>query len=162
MFDKKTLELAQEVVNKVREKDGTLTTAESCTGGLISAAITDVSGSSRVFNEGFVTYANGSKQKLVGVSALNLEKCGAVSEEVVKEMAEGALKAAKANYAIATSGIAGPTGGTKEKPVGLVYIAVASRKGVKSHREVFSGDRNAVRMQATQKALQLLLDNYLR
>lgn len=131
-------------------------TAESCTGGMLAVAITDVAGSSGWFEEGLVTYANESKERLLSVSREILESEGAVSQPVVEAMARGVL-ARGANVAIATSGIAGPDGGSEEKPVGTVWFAWALPGRVVSERKVFAGDRVAVRAQATEFALSELL-----
>ena len=117
-------ELQNLLVDKLIEKDKTVATAESCTGGLISKRLTEVSGVSKVFNCGVCSYSNEIKNKVLGVSKEALDTVGAVSEEVACQMAEGVCKIADADYAVSTTGIAGPTGGTIEKPVGLVYIAV--------------------------------------
>ncbi|MEC7357562.1 MAG: CinA family nicotinamide mononucleotide deamidase-related protein [Verrucomicrobiota bacterium] len=114
------------LVEELKKRKETVAIAESCTGGAIASLITDVSGSSKVFNFGFVTYANTAKNELLGVTNDDLNRFGAVSEPVVRSMAEGCMEKAGANYAIAVSGIAGPTGGTKEKPVGTVFIGIAS------------------------------------
>lgn len=117
--------LSQELGKKLIANDWSITTAESCTGGGISAAITEIAGSSAYFNRSFITYSNQAKSEMVGVASDIIESNGAVSEAVVKAMALGALAAAKANVAIAVSGVAGPGGGTIEKPVGTVYLAIA-------------------------------------
>ncbi len=117
--------LSQELGKKLIAKNWSITTAESCTGGGISAAITEAAGSSAYFNRSFITYSNQAKSEMVGVASDTIESNGAVSEPVVKAMALGALAEAKANVAIAVSGIAGPGGGTAEKPVGTVYLAIA-------------------------------------
>lgn len=137
-----------------------LTTAESCTGGLIAAACTALPGSSRWFERGFVTYSNDAKQQMLGVSADMLNRFGAVSSETVMAMAFGALAHSKADIAISVSGIAGPDGGTEAKPVGTVWFGLA-RKGVAVEARVqhFNGERAAVREQALEYALQWLLDS---
>lgn len=136
----------------------TITTAESCTGGLLAGTLINVSGISAVYEEGYITYANKSKQKLLGVQAGTLEKYGAVSSQTAREMAEGAAKEAEADVAIAVTGIAGPDGGTAEKPVGLVYISCYV-KGVTEILEChFSGDRSQIRRQSVEKALELALE----
>ena len=117
------------MVRRLKARGMTLAVAESCTGGLIADRITDVSGASEVFGFGFVTYANAAKQQLLGVSAEDLEAHGAVSEPVAARMAEGALRAGVADVAVAVTGIAGPTGGSDEKPVGTVFVAVARKDG---------------------------------
>ena len=117
------MELEEQVVQKLIEKKWKITTAESCTGGLLAGRILNVSGASSVYEEGHITYSNAAKEKILGVSHNTLEKYGAVSTETAKEMAVGAAKTANADVALSTTGIAGPTGGTKDKPVGLIYIA---------------------------------------
>ncbi len=135
-----------------------ITTAESCTGGLIAACLTEVSGSSHVFTRGFVTYANQAKIDLLGVPEALFDSAGAVSEEVARAMAEGALKRAGADLAVSATGIAGPGGATDTKPVGLVHMAAARKGGDTLHaQEIFSGDRQMVRSQAVETALALLL-----
>lgn len=139
-----------------------LTCAESCTGGLIAKALTDISGSSAYFDRGFVTYSNQSKQEMLGVQQVTLEQQGAVSEAVVIQMAQGALKAAGADIALSVTGVAGPDGGSIEKPVGTVWFGWADNMGrVRSERQIFSGDRESVRLQAALYALQQLQDNFL-
>lgn len=136
-----------------------LATAESCTGGWIAKVITDVAGSSAWFERGFVTYSNAAKQELLGVGAEVLSRHGAVSEATVKAMAQGALAHSRADLAVAVSGIAGPDGGTPDKPVGLVWLAWARRNGVVGTRELhFPGDREAVRAAAVKAALQGILE----
>ncbi len=134
-----------------------LATAESCTGGLISACLTGVPGASQVFERGFVTYSNESKSDLLGVPPALLLTHGAVSESVARAMAEGALARSRADLAVAVTGIAGPGGGTDSKPVGLVHLATA-RRGVESrHRRiVFPGDRDAVRTATVALALAMV------
>jgi nicotinamide-nucleotide amidase len=135
-----------------------LATAESCTGGLIAAAITEIAGSSAWFERGFVTYSNEAKMELLGVQAATLAQHGAVSEATVREMAAGALAHSHADIALAVSGIAGPGGGTPDKPVGTVCLAWAWRDGsLHSERQVFSGDRAAVRQQTCLRALQEII-----
>lgn len=137
-----------------------LTTAESCTGGLISSLITEISGASAVFGCGFITYSNQSKIDLLGVSQKTIEEFGAVSEPVAIEMAKGVLKKSQANISIAVTGIAGPTGATAQKPVGLVYIAVASRKegeiNVYFEKNIFTGSRQDVRSSSVNQAINML------
>ncbi|MBR6638530.1 MAG: CinA family protein [Lachnospiraceae bacterium] len=144
------------VVEMLLEKQLTITTAESCTGGLIGATLVNVPGVSSVFKEGYITYANESKQKLLGVSEDTLAKYGAVSEQTAREMAEGALKATNADVSIAVTGIAGPDGGTDEKPVGLVYMACAHKGKTVVRRHVFEGDRLQVRTSTVLYALDLV------
>ena len=148
--------LAEEVVKLLKDANMTVTTVESCTGGLISAALVDVSGASAVLNQAYVTYANEAKQSLAGVKAETLEEFGAVSEQTAREMAEGGAKAAKAEAALAVTGIAGPDGGTAEKPVGLVYIGCYVKGHTVVEKNVFSGTRREVREQSVAAALTLL------
>ena len=139
------------------EKKVTFGTAESCTGGLISAFITDIAGASAVFHGGIVSYDNSIKEKLLGVHAETLREKGAVSSETALEMSAGAVRALGVDLAVSVTGIAGPGGGTDKKPVGLVYISVASQRGLSVTENHFSGDRESVRLQTVQKALSLLL-----
>ena len=142
-------------------RGATLTAAESCTGGWIAKVITDISGSSAWFEQGFVTYSNEAKTSLLGVSPATLETYGAVSEQTVREMANGALQQAGADYAIAVSGIAGPGGGSDEKPVGTVWFGFASSSGeTVAIQRLFGGDRDDVRKQAVIFALQTLCEGF--
>ena len=157
MEEQQNMTLAEEVV-KLLEKDSlTVTTAESCTGGLVAARLVDVPGVSEVFKQGFITYSNKAKRKLLNVKKTTLKELGAVSEKTAREMARGAVFASGADAAIATTGIAGPDGGTEDKPVGLVYIACAGSKKTLVKECHFSGGRQSVRRQATEMVLQLLL-----
>lgn len=153
--------IAQQLGEILCKKNAKLTTAESCTGGAISEAITSVSGSSQWFEFGFVTYANSAKRQLLGVSEETLEQYGAVSEQVVKQMAQGAIKQSEADYAIAVSGVAGPDGGTEEKPVGTVWVCWQTPSQIWTHKLVLSGDRQAVRTEAVKKSLQQLLQHLI-
>ncbi len=136
-----------------------LAAAESCTGGWIAKAITDIAGSSGWFDRGFVTYTNVAKHDLLGVGAATLETFGAVSEATVREMAEGALRSSRAQVSVAVSGVAGPSGGTLEKPVGTVWLAWAVEGAPLRTRKVhLAGNRAAVRYQSVEIALQGLLD----
>jgi len=137
----------------------TLATAESCTGGHVAARITSIGGSSAYFQGGIVSYANSVKEHVLGVPANVLENPGAVSEECARAMAEGARDRLGATLAVATTGIAGPDGGTARKPVGLVYIAIAAGSRTKVERHQFDGDRAAVIAAATNRALELLVEN---
>ena len=134
-----------------------LTTAESCTGGWIAKVLTDISGSSAWFGSGYVTYSNEAKQDMLNVPRETIEQCGAVSEETVRAMAEGALAKSGADYAVAVSGIAGPEGGTEDKPVGLVWFAWARRDDggadITTRHERFAGDREDVRRRTVAAAL---------
>jgi PncC family amidohydrolase len=148
--------LAEEVVKMLKNAGMTVTTVESCTGGLLSGTLVDVAGVSDVFHQGYVTYANEAKQSLVGVNPETLACYGAVSEQTAREMAEGGAKAANASAALAVTGIAGPDGGSKEKPVGLVYIGCCVNGTTVVERNVFSGSRREVREQSVAAALKLL------
>jgi len=139
-----------------------LATAESCTGGLIAALLTEIPGSSAVFDRGFVTYSNAAKQAQLGVPAALIKRHGAVSAPVARAMAEGALKHGRAQIAVSVTGVAGPGGGTKEKPVGLVYIAVAGGKATHVEECRFKGDRSAIRLSAVKKALDLIMARSFR
>ncbi|WP_020398934.1 CinA family protein [Kordiimonas gwangyangensis] len=127
MFSQEIHDLATEVLEEARARHLMIATAESCTGGLISGALTEIAGSSDVVDRGFVTYSNEAKNQMLGVSAESLTRFGAVSEAVAKEMAFGALANSRADASVAVTGIAGPGGGSTDKPVGLVYIGVASQ-----------------------------------
>ena len=148
--------LAEEVVKLLKNAEMTVTTVESCTGGLLSCTLVDVAGVSEVLNQAYVTYANEAKQSLVGVKPETLEAYGAVSEQTAKEMAEGGAKAAKADAALSVTGIAGPDGGSAEKPVGLVYIGCCVNGKTVVERNIFSGSRREVREQSVEAALKLL------
>lgn len=144
--------LAQKILQNAEAKNLKITTAESCTGGLLSALFTDIPGSSKVFERGFVTYSNQSKTELLGVNETTLQNHGAVSFETAEEMARGALKNSKADIAISITGVAGP-----EEKSGLVYIAVASHdRPIVKRKFQFSGDRNEIRKSSVVLALQLL------
>ena len=147
----------QTLANNLSTQNLKVTCAEPCTGGLLAANLTRLPGSSAWFDMGFVTYSNEAKQQMLNVNPTTLAHYGAVSEEVVREMALGALIASKADYALSISGIAGPSGGSEEKPVGLVWFGVASKKRIWAEFKVFNGDRDQVRAQAVQHAIQLLL-----
>lgn len=134
-----------------------LATAESCTGGMIAARCTDLAGSSQWFERGFVTYSNAAKTELLGVDAALIDQHGAVSEPVARAMAEGALRHAKAQVAVAVTGIAGPTGGSADKPVGTVWFGWATPQGVACERQCFAGDRAAVRSATVEHALRGLV-----
>lgn len=148
--------LEERVVACMREKKLSLAVAESCTGGMLSARIIDVPGVSDVYKAGFVTYANEAKQKLIGVKEETLNRFGAVSEQTAGEMAAGTLSAAKADVSVAITGIAGPGGGTKEKPVGLVYIACAYAGNVTVEECHFVGSRSEIRRASVEHALSML------
>lgn len=152
--DETTLE--ETVVSLLREKRKTVATAESCTGGLLAGRLTNVPGSSDVFTVGLVTYSNEAKQQLLQIPHALLASVGAVSSEVAKAMAERVRELAGTDYGIGITGIAGPGGGTAEKPVGLVYIALATPEGVRAEKNLFTGIRADVRLRSTQSALNLL------
>ena len=159
IFPSPMLTLAQTVLDAAREKRLHIVTAESCTGGLIAACLTAIAGSSDVVERGFVTYSNEAKTEALGVSAATIQKKGAVSDDVARAMAEGALARARAQVAVSCTGIAGPGGGSVEKPIGLVYIAAArgGRAQVQEHRFGDIG-RDGVRMKTVDAALKLLRD----
>jgi nicotinamide-nucleotide amidase len=151
--------LAARVGARLKARGVKFAAAESCTGGWVAQAVTSVSGSSEWFERGFVTYSNEAKREMLGVRAETLERCGAVSEETAREMALGALAASHAHLAVAITGVAGPTGGTAAKPVGMVCLAWASRSGaVDAVTRHFTGNRNAVRRQSVICALEGVLE----
>ena len=149
--------VAEEILRKAQAYGLKITCVESCTGGMISAALTDIAGSSAIFEQGFVTYSNAAKQKMLGVRPETLADYGAVSEPVAREMAEGALRQAQADIAISVSGIAGP-GGSEFKPEGRVCFALASAQGTQSETQEFGArGRAEVRQAALNHALNLIL-----
>ncbi len=151
--------LASQIGVALQARQQFIVTAESCTGGWVAKAITDIPGSSTWFERGFVTYSNAAKMEMLDVQELTLLNYGAVSAETVTAMAEGALTHSRAQLAVAISGIAGPDGGSLDKPVGTVYCAWAARQmATYSRRYRFSGDRDAVRRQSTITALEGVLD----
>jgi len=156
VFDAATLALAMDVLAACRVKGWRIATAESCTGGLIVAALTAVADASDVVERGFVAYSNQAKMELLGVPAAMFAASGAVSAEVALAMATGAIGRAGVDLAVSATGIAGPGGGTREKPVGLVYLGVATKTGTRSERHVFSGSRNDIRRAAAIRALGML------
>lgn len=153
-----TESLAEELGRRLLETRTLLVTAESCTGGWVAQAVTSVSGSSAWFERGFVTYSNAAKEEMLGVSGATLERYGAVSEETAREMALGALARSRGTLAVAVTGVAGPTGGTAEKPVGTVCFAWASADLTRSETRLYSGDRNGIRRQSVERALQGVVD----
>lgn len=159
MFPEEILAFAEQLVETLNSQGKMIVTAESCTGGLIVGALTEVAGSSGCVHGGFVTYANQAKQQMIGVSAASLEQYGAVSEQVAREMAEGALQQSEADISIAVTGIAGPAGGTPDKPVGLVHFACATSAGT-AHQRVEFGDpgRQTVRLKTIKRALILVIE----
>jgi nicotinamide-nucleotide amidase len=158
MIDDAIRDTAARVLDACRTNGLKVATAESCTGGLVAGALTEIPGSSDVLDRGFVTYSNAAKETMLGVPASILERHGAVSRETADAMAAGALTMSNADLAVAITGIAGPGGGTAEKPVGLVHFAAAARDGRRVHREKRYGDvgRSAVRREAVAEALALL------
>ncbi|WP_088283550.1 CinA family protein [Ideonella sp. A 288] len=146
------------LADALRGRGWRLATAESCTGGLIAAACTDLAGSSDWFERGFVTYSNAAKTELLGVPAELITLHGAVSEPVARAMVQGALRHSAADLAVAVTGIAGPGGGSPDKPVGTVWLAWRGPQGERAERQVFAGDRAAVRQATVERALQGLLD----
>lgn len=153
------IELARQLLDICRKRNIMIATAESCTGGLLAAALTELPGSSDVFERGFVTYSNDAKIELLGIFPVTLKQHGAVSEETAMEMAHCALVRSEAGLAVGITGIAGPDGGTQEKPVGLVHIVAKRYDGHLLHRELRLGEigRSAVRMESVKNALEMLL-----
>jgi len=157
-----TENLARTVLRAFEAAGKMLVTAESCTGGMIAAALTDIAGSSTVVERGFVTYSNAAKSELLGIDFPIIEANGAVSAEVASAMAEGALAHSHADVAVSVTGIAGPGGGTAQKPVGLVWFGLSAGGTTTTENSIFSGDRAAVRRQSTDQALTLLLQGLTR
>ena len=157
MGDESLRALAERVLARCRARHWRLALAESCTGGMVAAALTDIAGSSDVVERGFVTYADAAKIEMLGVPAETIARHGAVSAETAAAMAEGALAHAPVDRAVAVTGIAGPGGGSHDKPVGLVWFAVAHLGApAATERQVFAGDRAAIRAAAARRALELL------
>ena len=159
MFPDDIDQLARRVLALARAQGVTLATVESCTGGLVAGALTAIAGSSDVVDRGFVTYSNAAKTALVGVPAGLIDTHGAVSEPVARALAEGGIKHGGVGVAVSVTGIAGPGGGSAQKPVGLVHLAVARRGGATFHREMRFGDlgRQGVRMESVRTALGMLV-----
>jgi nicotinamide-nucleotide amidase len=159
--DPELYELAARVGHKLRAADRRLVTAESCTAGWVAKAVTDIPGSSHWFECGYVTYSDSAKLRDLGVASATLQAFGAVSEQTVREMAEGALRVSGASVALAVSGIAGPDGGTPGKPVGLVWFCATARQGaaidIIAEEKLFNGDREFVRIRSVEHALRLIL-----
>jgi nicotinamide-nucleotide amidase len=147
------------IIEILKARQESITFAESCTGGRIAAAFTAISGASSVLNGSCVTYSNEIKSQWLGVKESTLIEHGAVSKECVTEMLKGIITIAKANHAIAVSGIAGPTGGTDEKPVGTVYLGILIKEKIVVERHLFKGDRESVQEEATATAIALLKNN---
>lgn len=160
MLDEELGDKATRLLDLCKTKHLTVATAESCTGGLVAAALTSIAGSSAVVDRGFVTYTNDAKQEMVGVPSATIEAFGAVSRETAEAMAKGALTRAAADLAVSITGIAGPTGAMPGKPIGLVHLCVASRNGRLVHRERRYGDigRGEVRRQSALEAIAMLTE----
>ena len=152
------ISIEKQVYFLLKEKNMTLTTAESATGGMIAAKLVNVPGISEFFTEGYVTYSNAAKVKMIGVDATLIEQYGVVSCEVAANMAVSAAGTAEADAALSVTGVAGPDGGTKECPVGTVCIGCYCKGQTFTERHVFGGDRQEIRMQATDRALELLIE----
>lgn len=150
-------ELVRQLAARLTEKGWMLATAESCTGGMIAAACTDLAGSSQWFDRGFVTYSNEAKTEMLGVPAELIARHGAVSEEVVRAMAEGALRHSRAQVSIAVTGVAGPSGGSAEKPVGTVWVGWAVQNAIHSQLLQLSGSRSTIRLATTRRSVEHLL-----
>ncbi|WP_221154997.1 MULTISPECIES: CinA family protein [unclassified Rhizobium] len=158
LFPPDIISAAEAIIRDFTASGQMVSTAESCTGGLIAGALTEISGSSAVVDRGFVTYTNAAKVELLGVQEQTLLRFGAVSEETARQMAHGALFHSRATIAVAVTGIAGPGGGSSEKPVGLVHLAARSRTGALIHRKMLYGDigRSAVRLETVKTALEMV------
>jgi len=162
-FPDDVLALARDIITNFTAKGWMVATAESCTGGLIAGALTEISGSSAVVDRGFVTYTNTAKIEMLGVHEQTLVQFGAVSKETALQMVNGALFRSRADLAVAVTGIAGPGGGSADKPVGLVHLAAKARTGSLIHREMRYGDigRDKVRLATVRTALEMLLHDSL-
>ena len=148
---------AERLVSLLTARQMTCATAESCTGGGIGAAITSISGASAVYKGGIISYANEAKGNLLGVKSETLAQHGAVSPETAAQMAQGARQRLKVDLAVSVTGVAGPTGGTPEKPVGLVWFGIASARGTFTEKHIFAGDRAAIRAATAEQAMELLI-----
>lgn len=148
--------MEEKIVRFLNEHNMMITTVESCTGGLIAARLVNVSGASNVFSEGYITYSEDAKAKMVGVNPETIKKYNVVSEEVAYEMASGGAKTANADVAVSVTGVAGPLGGTKDIPVGTVCIGVYYKNKVITEKFLFNGDRLQIRNQAVDKALEMV------
>ncbi|MBY5772350.1 nicotinamide-nucleotide amidohydrolase family protein [Rhizobium leguminosarum bv. viciae] len=158
LFPQDIVSTAETIIRDFTAAGLMVSTAESCTGGLIAGALTEISGSSAVVDRGFVTYTNSAKMEMLGVQAETLSRFGAVSEETARQMVHGALFRSRAEIAVAVTGIAGPGGGSAEKPVGLVHLAAKSRAGTLIHRKMLYGDigRSEVRLATIRTALEMV------
>lgn len=163
MFPDDVLHAAEQILERCRGAGLQVVTAESCTGGLIAGCLTAIAGSSDVVDRGFVTYTNQAKHQMLGVPNSLFDTVGAVSEDVARAMAEGAIRHSDGDVSLSVTGVAGPGGGSDDKPVGLVHMAVGRKNGATLHeRHIFSGDRAAVRMATVKFGLSLInksLDN---
>ena len=148
----------REIIEKLIEKKIVVSTAESCTGGMIASAITDVPGSSAIFGYGMVTYSNEAKRMILGVKKETLDRVGAVSEETAFEMAKGLKRVSGADVAVSVTGIAGPGGGSEQKPVGLVYMGLAKGDEIFVKKNLFSGSRDEIRRQTVKTALNFIAE----
>ena len=160
LFPADITSMAEDIIRDFTAAGLMISTAESCTGGLIAGALTEISGSSAIVDRGFVTYTNTAKMQMLGVQEETLIRFGAVSEETARQMVHGALFRSRADLAVAVTGIAGPGGGSPEKPVGLVHLAAKSRSGKLVHRKMLYGDigRTDVRLATIRTALQMLIE----
>jgi nicotinamide-nucleotide amidase len=156
IYGEGTMKLEEAVARLLEQYNITISTAESCTGGMLGSMLTNVPGISRFYREGIISYSNEAKVALADVPKALIAAKGAVSDEVARALAEGVRKKAEADLSVAITGIAGPTGGTQEKPVGLVYIAVTDRNMTESREFRFSGDRHTIRERASLTALNML------
>jgi nicotinamide-nucleotide amidase len=156
LFPQDMLAEAEALLNAARARGWRITTAESCTGGLIAGLLTAIGGSSDVVDGGAVTYSNAAKTRMLGVPAEMIAAQGAVSEDVARAMADGARRAADVDLAIAVTGVAGPGGGAPAKPVGLVWFGLATRDGAAAERRILPGDRTAIRMATVRHAVAML------
>jgi PncC family amidohydrolase len=152
------INLVNKVSDELKKQKCLIATAESCTGGLLAHTLTNISGSSEYFDRGVISYSNEAKQDLLAVPAQLLKQYGAVSKDVAESMAKGIRRRASVDYGLATTGIAGPKGGTRDKPVGLVFIAIATKDEVTVKRFLFSGDRLANKESTVTAALEFLLE----
>jgi nicotinamide-nucleotide amidase len=159
MIDQKLLNLATQIKQQCVARKITVSTVESCTGGMLSSYLTAVSGSSKYFGFGFITYSNQAKSEMLGISLQAINKFGAVSEEIVSEMALHSRFKAATDISIAISGIAGPTGGSETKPVGTVCFGVVSKKYTETYTFHFVGNREEIRRKSCEKAMELLLSS---
>jgi PncC family amidohydrolase len=155
------MELEKTIGNRLREKGWTLSIAESCTGGLVSDRITNVSGSSDYFEGGMVTYSNESKAKHIGIPLDTIKRYGAVSPQVARKMAQGVRKAFSTTFGLSTTGVAGPTGGTKRAPIGRIFIGFANGRKTWVRREDLKGSRKEIKKKAAEKALQFFYERLI-